>query len=56
MNKSGLSQSRNLPHMAEFMASHKRRTHTLQTEVSKLYDKTKNSYSRKFQMKMQLMN
>ncbi len=29
---------------------------TLQSEIGKLYDKSKNSYSKKFQMKMQFLS
>lgn len=34
----------------------RRRINTSQAEVSRLYDKNKNSYSKKFKMKMELLN
>lgn len=37
-------------------AGKRRRINVSQAEVSRLYDKNKNSYSKKFQMKMQLLN
>ena len=34
----------------------RRKINTTQAEVSRLYDKNKNSYSKKFKMRMQLLN